>query len=194
MKQKGVTLLETILVLSLIAIIMIGGLSIYSNARTSMLANKLRQQVIGLASGVKSSFRNDYSGLIDGYSDGYDALKNAGVIPKEMYSDKSASGIQHIEGGEVYLFEESLIPGESSNHFAILFQDISEKVCYKFVTQETGARYIGKTFSCVGGGAGTSGCVNKGVASFTEALHGMSSFSEAKILCLGGADELYLGY
>lgn len=85
-RQSGVTLLETILVLSLIAIIMVGGLNLYNNASTSSKANTLAREINILVRGINSIYANKPTGWL-GNLDSPATLIRTGVFPEDIIND-----------------------------------------------------------------------------------------------------------
>ncbi len=155
-KQQGVTLLETILVLSLIAIIMIGGLTLYNNASNSSKANKIIREVTAMANEIKGLYasKSDYVGIND------KDLISAGVVPEHMIiSPTRAKGPM---GGNLWIDEVD--PAS----FYIVFDSIPSGVCHKIFASSAsfGAEYVGpdddnecfygETGSCRSSGFGLS--------------------------------------
>ncbi len=195
--QKGVTLLETILVLAIIAIIMIGGLSLYSNARNSMLATQTVRQVSGLAAGIKSTFSNmaNYEDLISGWNDGYSTLKSAGVIPKGMYSDNNDSGLQSAFGEQVFILGVPDANDTDYESIGIWLREVPQKLCYKIVIQAEGVEWMSRQGTdCAPNFNILFGCV-KGKATFQASGNGMiPSLSTARALCHNDITQLLMVY
>ena len=74
-KQKGVTLLETILVLSLMGIIMTGGLKLYKNASESVKTNSAMREIAMTSTRIRDLYTSskNYNDLTN------DVAKNAGI-------------------------------------------------------------------------------------------------------------------
>lgn len=145
--QAGVTLLETILVLSLIAIIMVGGLNLYNNANNGVKANRAIQQVSALSTNIRQLFNSsaDY-GDIDGNA-GNANLISAGAVPQDMVA--GAAAIRNAFGGVVNLASVAGASGIADSSFEIEFQGVPEEVCYKIVTAELASEFVGSAANCV---------------------------------------------
>ncbi len=150
MSQKGVTLLETILVLSLIALILIGGLNLYKTAKSSSDANQAMRQIQGVISGIRSIYSNsnNYEGLIIFYAPivmpTQKALVASGVIPSDMI--KNGYDIVNLYGARLRAF-----PTGNNTLIEFAYPGVPKDVCYKIVTQDIGAIIVSSLTSCVTG-------------------------------------------
>ncbi len=129
-KQKGVTLLETILVLSLIAIIMIGGLHLYQGAKSSSGANEARRDLSSIVSAVESLFHGsgNYTGLTT------QSLIKSRALPQNIVKTWPVDGKEYIYmnslGKNAYLIDISSFSSEVIYSVA----DISDKnACVKLL-------------------------------------------------------------
>jgi prepilin-type N-terminal cleavage/methylation domain-containing protein len=122
-KQRGVTLLETILVLALIAIMIIGGLNLYKNAKNASDANRAVQQIVSIDTGIKNMFNNgNYGGLWPPNTTG-EMLIKFGVVPSDMISSSgteivnmfssSVNPISWPGNSESYMFNYGGIPNSA---------------------------------------------------------------------------------
>ncbi len=146
MKQRGVTLLETILVLSLIAMIIIGGVNLYKNAKVSSDVNQSMKQILGLVSGMKSIYRqNNYRDFIimDGESQ-TDVFIKSGAVPKDMLKNNKVINV-FGKSVEVYPSNNSL------TMFEVVFENVPKDVCYRLVTKDIGAEMVSSLTNCAWG-------------------------------------------
>ncbi len=149
--QRGVTLLETILVLSLIAIIMIGGLTLYNNANNSSKANKAIREMTAVISGIKIMHANNpsYSGglNVDAGSTATKQLIAAGAIPPDMISGNN-DAIKNTFGGSVAVRTGWPALPPSMIYLAMAYSSVPQKSCSKIVSADFDFRAI------MGGSAG----------------------------------------
>ncbi|MCT4575202.1 MAG: prepilin-type N-terminal cleavage/methylation domain-containing protein [Alphaproteobacteria bacterium] len=163
--QAGVTLLETILVLSLIAIIMVGGLNLYNNANNGVKANRAIQQVSAFSTNIRQLFTSaaDYSD-IDGNAGNADLI-SAGAVPQDMVA--GAAAIRNAFGGTVNLSSVAGASGIADSSFEIEFQGVPEEVCYKIVTAELASEFVSNATGCT---STTATCLDRG-ADLTDAAN-----------------------
>lgn len=121
-KQKGVTLLETILVLSLISIIVIGGLSLYSSATEKSKTN----DVIMMISATVANSQNLIASSGSSFSVGLSQALDMGVLAPgfEDYLDHFTLYVQNK--GQYYIYFDGIL-GQTT-----------EKMCLDFYTHDFG--------------------------------------------------------
>lgn len=138
-KQAGVTLLETILVLSLIAIIMVGGLNLYKNASDATKANDSQREITALATNVRAlySSQSSFNGVTN------TVINNAGARPNGM-SSSAAANIGNTFGGTVTIAaagDGGALNGvtvQTDQAFSMILTEIPKSACYKIETTEMG--------------------------------------------------------
>ena len=121
-RQRGVTLIEAIIFLSLLSVVL--GI-VLNKASIAFASNRAAQSTDAaqlIAAGVKSAYqlRNSYSGLTT-----TTAIKN-GLVPDYMVS---GSTLTNVWGGRVVI-NAATTP---SNGFTITFQGVPPEDCAKFV-------------------------------------------------------------
>ena len=134
-KQSGVTLLETILVLSLIAIIMIGGLKLYRDASEESKSNQAVAEVSAIVAGVKSLYvgQRNYAGIHQ------NIIIPSGVIPSTTKTGNHKYGhlvIWNIFGGYVSFSDETTDYTDDS--FKLWYTQIPNYACIKLYTTDMG--------------------------------------------------------
>ncbi|MCV6599877.1 MAG: prepilin-type N-terminal cleavage/methylation domain-containing protein [Alphaproteobacteria bacterium] len=143
--QRGVTLLETLLVLSLIAIIMTSSLRLYDNANTMVKTYEARRQLVTLASNIKSLHANKavYKD-IDKIS--ANNLIRMGAVPVDMIN-KNEDGIINYFAGQVNIISSDVNTAEDAA-FEISYPGVDKEVCYRLLTSYIGADYISNVSGC----------------------------------------------
>jgi len=144
--QAGVTLLETILVLSLIAIIMVGGLNLYRSASNSAKATDAMRNLVSLATNVKALYGSQFNFLdLDN-----EVIIDAGLVPPGM--SISGTSISNTFGGAVVIdagvaLAANVVAGSGSltdrsyvddETFTVVYPQVPKSVCYKIVTTDIG--------------------------------------------------------
>ncbi len=179
MKQRGVTLLETILVLSLIAIIMIGGLNLYKNASSSSKANKAVQEITAVASGVRNiySSRASYTGMLilDG-SPHMKAFIASGGVPSDMVTGNDS--MKNVFGGAVRVVSNSV----DKSSFRIIYLNVPKEACYKMVTKDFGGTFVSQDLGW-GGGCDGESSPTPGNPSASNCVSIPATFAGAKSIC-----------
>jgi type II secretory pathway pseudopilin PulG len=154
--QAGVTLLETILVLSLISIIMVGGLKLYRDASDATKSNEAKREISALATNVKALYasQNSYGTLANA------TLIAAGAIPSGMAvyntnTPPTITGMNNVFGGAVTVAAVS-----GTNTFSIAYAGVPTSACYKLKTADLGQTIVlapSAVSNCGTSGSGTSG-------------------------------------
>lgn len=178
-KQKGVTLLETILVLSLIAVIMVGGLSLYKNAAEQAKANSFIRDLQALVAQVKgiNSDADAYTGTIF----------DSGIVPSSFTLD---SGYLHHKdfsgtvGIDFYTPEGGC--GQALFIYLYTSSSVSKEICMALGASDFGDLYFSDncwgpgyySFSSGSGSTSYSGkSVYPSVAEAAAACKGSGGFS-----------------
>jgi type II secretory pathway pseudopilin PulG len=136
-KQSGVSLLETILVLSLISIIMLGGLARYSNARDNLKTIKAVQNIRDLSSNIRAAFSAKKTYYP--FPPSEEEFISAGFVPKNMI-DKNGRNIRNVFGGTVTLNNSSI--NSLNDCFSMYYTGVSKKFCIKLLTSNLGTAQI----------------------------------------------------
>ena len=138
LNQRGVTLLETILVLSLISIIMISGLNLYQNASESSKTNEAIREITSLSTQVRALYASasDYEDIT------MEIVESAGAVPKGMKVDSSGNAYNTFNGKVSVEATENSATGASDAWFNIVYNDVPKGACYKIVTSDVGAEEI----------------------------------------------------
>lgn len=143
--QRGVTLLETLLVLSLIAVIMTSSLRLYDNANIMVKTYEARRQLITLASNIKSLHANKAI-----YKDiekvSANNLIRMGAVPVDMIN-KNENGIINYFAGRVNIVSTAGDSVEDSA-FEVSYPGVSKDVCYRLLTSYIGADFISSSAGC----------------------------------------------
>lgn len=132
---SGVTLMEMIAALAVIAVIVVGALALYKSAESSEAATRL----ISDAMAVQNAVRHVYMGQS---SFGYDSdelqtlMWRSKQLPTTIKATVDSAGrvsFTHFLGGEVYLFAADV-------RFAVLFKKIPTDVCLSMMSM-TGSEW-----------------------------------------------------
>lgn len=129
-KQNGVTLLETILVLSLIAVVMVGGLGLYSGASKETKLNQVKRKIVEISSTVKSVYASNKDTTGTGKYRGI----SQSMLEDELGLDLSNSYITYIG----YYKDSNWADGKSHDSFYLELSDMSSEACTKLATSEFG--------------------------------------------------------
>lgn len=142
--QSGMTLMEILLVISIMAFLLVGGLTLFSQAQSSAQAQRGQQQLLGLATNVRSLFggRPDFTGLSS------DIMLDAQAVPADM---DGADSIRNAWGGVVDMQTGNNCPGGiDEGDFCITFPSVPREACIRMLT--TGGGQGGFRFAQVEGG------------------------------------------
>lgn len=178
-KQKGVTLLETILVLSLVAIIMIGGLSLYKSSSEKSKANNVIRDIqasIANIRGASGSIKRNSS-----YMDNAQAY-DAGLFPSTFEKD-SISYVTHkdLPGVLISFYTEGdAYCNGSYIEMYVYGGPVSKEMCMSLFTSNWGA--LNNSSNCWGDG------VNEMYTDGGAIFHGINypTVSQAAAACAGG--------
>jgi len=144
--QAGVTLLETILVLSLIAIIMVGGLNLYRSASNSAKSTDAMRNLVSFATNVKALYGSQFN--FNGLNN--QVVINAGIVPPGM--SIVGANISNTFGGAVVIAPGTVLANAANagdggltdrayvvdETFSITYPLVPQSVCYKIVTTDIG--------------------------------------------------------
>ena len=140
LNQKGVTLLETILVMSLIAIIMIGGLNLYRGANEKTKVNEAVREITGLSTGIRSLYASsaDFGGSnpLDNQ-----VVIDSGAAPKGMRI--VGNTIMNVFDGSVTVSPEDHQNGATDAVFSIEYGNLSKSACVELASTDLDAANVG---------------------------------------------------
>lgn len=165
-RQRGVTLIEAIIFLSLLSVVLGIVLNKASIAFTSNRAAQSTDAAQLIAAGVKSAYqlRNSYTGLTTA------TAINNGLVPDYMVN---GSVLTNVWGGSVVIAAAT----SPSNGFTIVFQGVPPEDCAKFVNAvSSGFEEVSikntkvKAFGAQGGADPTqvgTGCSQSGMPDIT---------------------------
>lgn len=124
-EQVGVTLLETILVLSLVSIIMVGGLKLYGSASDAEMFQRASREVIALKANIRGLYsrQNNFSGLTN------NLIIDSGLVPGGTFFEASSGSIKNAYGGSISVKPSGL----DDKNFEIYFGNIDKNFCIKTI-------------------------------------------------------------
>lgn len=136
--EQGRSMIEMLGVLAIVGVLSVGGIAGYSKAMNKFKTNKVIDQVNMISTNVRTLFssQRDYAGLNN------KVAVNAGLVPGEMYDQKStatigsASGITNAFGGGVQI--KAIGSGTTYPSYYIYFSGIPASSCAAFVTTDWG--------------------------------------------------------
>lgn len=135
-KLKGVTLLETILVLTLISIIMIGGIKLYDNASSNAKVNESIREMSMIVNNVRAfcNGKNCFGLGWDSDFMEYETIEDMGIVG-DLKFDRNGELPNSL--GATYFIEAY------SNWFRVDIYALNDKkICYKVLSK---AKSIGAT-------------------------------------------------
>lgn len=162
-RQAGLTLAETLLVLAIGALAIVGGTLLYLQATAGNKLNTGINQFVTLQSGIRSLYagQSTYTGLTN------TLMTDSNAAPSDMAV--GSGDIRNAWGGDVTVAEFS-----AGNQFQITFERVPNNACVKLATLNPG-------------GTGGSGLASVTVTG-TELLPPISTAS-AVTECAGTADS-----
>lgn len=133
--QKGVTLVETLIVIGILAIIILTALIIYPLVKASVLSNREASNM----STIAASLANVYAG-----SSSYAGLTTAIAIDEKVFPTSMLQGTPPTTatnsfGGTVVLAPATPPGGQANTGYTITSNNISDNACSKIVNTESGA-------------------------------------------------------
>lgn len=172
--QAGVTLLETILVLSLIAIIMVGGLNLYRNASNAAKTNEARRQIVALATGIRSLHMSKSTYGASNAVISSATLVATGAVPQDM----AQTGDTTISNtfGDTVIVKSVDAAGGTGSHFEVFYPSVPSAVCYQIVTSDIGAAFLSLATGCAAESAACAFGVTGLTAGGAPGTHAASTF------------------
>lgn len=140
--QKGLTLAETLMVLAIGAVAIVGGTILYMQASRS---SKMNQGIIQLAT-LSSQIRTVYSGQSTfGTGDMVPSLAAANAIPADMRVETSPVTMKNAWGGAVTAVAS--VAGSGQSQFIITMSNVPADACVRLPTINSGS--VGGAFAAV---------------------------------------------
>lgn len=127
--QKGLTLIEVMVSLSIFALVVGGALSLFTSASNSQSVNQMRSDLTAIRSSVKSLYSGQGTYGTGGNLNA--VLIKSGKVPTTMTTDVSTGKIRHNLNGEINVFG-------SGDYFEIVVSNIKQDVCAGLVSGITG--------------------------------------------------------
>lgn len=131
-RQRGLTLMDLILFLGLIALIIAGVLALFSQADTSTRTSELLKGVAGLHANIRSLY-NSQSEYAVGSMD--ETLIKANAVPANWVKGNS---LQHNYGGTVH------VTGNGTS-FSITLTHLPNDACIRFLSEQGAASWASVT-------------------------------------------------
>ena len=125
-RQKGMTLVETMIVIGIIAVVVGLTLGIAPLVRADQKSNELQQQVVQIASQTQALGRGHFNGFTEA------TLVQSGKIPAS-WIDGTGAGIAHTEGGTVTIVAAD-VNGGTDNGALITFSGVKKSSCNTILT------------------------------------------------------------
>lgn len=128
--QRGATLLEAIAFLGIAAIVLVGAISLFSNAFQGARSNQLNEEVGALESAIRKVYSQG-AGLSTNLKGGVAGLVAAGVMPATLTVNGTGTTATVTDewGGDVTVSWDS-----TTSAAQIAFNNVPESVCIAAVT------------------------------------------------------------
>ncbi len=147
--ENGRSMVEMLGVLAIIGVLSVGGIAGYSKAMNKYKINKTTDQVSMLVANIRTLFssQGNYAGLSNAQA------KKFGVVPNDMYTDVSSSGIKNAFGGQVAILAAKARQGDANSNeaFIIEYGGLSSEACVTIATGDWGS---GQSSGLIGIAAG----------------------------------------
>ena len=147
--ENGRSMVEMLGVLAIIGVLSVGGIAGYSKAMNKYKINKTTDQVSMLVANIRTLFssQGNYAGLDNAKA------KKFGVVPNDMYTNVSSSGIKNAFGGQVAILAAKARQGDASSNeaFIIEYGGLSSEACVTIATGDWGS---GQSSGLIGIAAG----------------------------------------
>lgn len=136
-RNKGFTLIEILMVISVIALISIGAFTFFTQAMDSARSSQAKQSVNGLIVSVRDLYQGqpDYSDLDT------QTVIDAGIVPSSWAVNNG--DIENNFGGPV----EVNVASDDASRFTITFGGVPETACVEIATMNTNIESV-----TIGGG------------------------------------------
>lgn len=142
--QRGMTLMELLLVLSVVAFIIVGALTLYESADSGARSQRAQYQLLGLTSNIRSLFAasGEYTQLDE---DGEELIEGAGLVPDDMKAGAADGIIRNVWNGTVTVSSgvdgtacggvERIPDGFATrNAFCVQFTNVESTACIKILS------------------------------------------------------------
>lgn len=129
-KQKGFTLMELLLGLVIVGVIITVGILVYAQTSSSANAYKSGNQVINIATSVKSLYTTpNYTSLATSGSTGEQLIINSGKAPQDMINGTGATAtLSGLWGGQVTVWSATY-NGTANSAFQITYPNVPKNEC-----------------------------------------------------------------
>ena len=169
--ENGRSMVEMLGVLAIIGVLSVGGIAGYSKAMNKYKINKTTDQVSMLVANIRTLFssQGNYAGLDNAKA------KKFGVVPNDMYTNVSSSGIKNAFGGQVAILAAKARQGDGVGNeaFIIEYGGLSSEACVTIATGDWGS---GQSSGLIGIAAGkeTSQPTDAGAAGTVGGTNGVA--------------------
>lgn len=142
--QAGVSLMEVLLVIAIVAFLVVGGLTLFTQAQQQGSAQRAQQQLSNLSSSIRGAFAGQptYTGLDQ------TTLFNLNAVPDDM--DGGDGNIYNAFGAQVAVDVGGNCGQDPRNgtaytagYFCVDFPGLTEETCQRLVSANIGADSIG---------------------------------------------------
>lgn len=133
--EQGRSMIEMLGVLAIVGVLSVGGIAGYSKAMNKFKTNKAIEQINMISTNIRTlySSQKNYNGLNNAT-----AVKT-GVLPNEMYEDRSSTTITNAFGGGVEITVGGNRADTDEGAFIIAMDKVPEASCVSIVTTEWGS-------------------------------------------------------
>ncbi len=144
-RQRGMSLMEILLVIAIVAFLIVGGLTLFIQAQNQGQSQRAQQQLTNLAASIRSVYSGSpsYDGLTT------QILYQTNAVPEDMMMEDENT-ILNAFGGPVTLSEGTQCGGTTDGEFCITFENLPQTACQQLATARIG--FVGVA-GAQGGGA-----------------------------------------
>jgi len=124
-EQKGGTMLEALMVLSIITVLSISGIKLINGLFTMFKQNMVSNELIEIQKNISARYR--VFGFYDDIPDNIEDWKKEKLLPSQMIANDK---IHHRLGGDVIISpKKKNDDDEVSVYYTVTFEDIPQKTC-----------------------------------------------------------------
>ena len=124
-EQKGGTMLEALMVLSIITVLSISGIKLINGLFTMFKQNMVSNELIEIQKNIAARYR--VFGFYDDIPDNIEDWKKEKLLPSQMIANDK---IHHRLGGDVIISpKKKNDDDEVSVYYTVTFEDIPQKTC-----------------------------------------------------------------
>lgn len=131
-RQRGTTLVESLMVIGIIAILIVGGVLLYQQAVSGSKSTSAQRQLLAVQAAVRNlySTQSSYAGLSN------TVLFDANVLPGDMRDEANGADFtRHALGGLVTVQEDPT----DAQKFQITFGNVASSACIDLVRLNVGS-------------------------------------------------------